>query len=228
MASKNDYLFTPDDEDTGPVGSNNPDGREWKSVGNDGMFVDATEASDYKRIDGKTTLLPYVAEYGGGLPGKTHPFGDIVTGTAWEGNGVKDEKAPIRDVGKVEPATRAWEAQAEHGIVKAGDAVTPKSAELSGNNDEMLKQITKPKYVLKYKMSGEFGVSNGNGEMISISPDDTWLGLVYSDEESVFTPVADHDKEISLTAAGQTYSVRFTGIVLPIGEGRNVMVFYKQ
>jgi len=221
------YLFTPEDGPASPASSEAPDGRLWKEVGNDGISVDATDPSDYKKIGLDTTLLPFVEDYGVGLPGKTHPYGMINNGKLYQGGGVKNDKAPILEAGVVAPATRAWEGK-EDGVVAGNEAVMPKAADLSGNNDAMIEQMLKPKRVLKYRMSGDhFGVCNGNGETLTTSPDNVWLGLVYSDDESVFIPVADHEKEISLTANGQTYKVFFTGIVLPVGNGRSIMVFCK-
>lgn len=215
-------------EEQAPKGPAGPG--KWIPTSHPGVEAEAG-AYGYER-HGETTVLPLVLSYGAGIKGSPHAYGQIQAGHAFVGKGLEDNTPPV-DTGVVEPATRVWE-QTEPGVktgILTPDTEEPvRVADMPDNNDEMLEKLVNPRKVLKYTLHGRvFGRYGGRADLISLSEDGNWLGILYTPDDSCFQPPvngADDDPYV-LRAGTNEFHVRFTGIELPVSSVQRVQIFFK-
>jgi len=181
-----DDLFRFEDEETNQPAQSSKG--TWQDTKYAGVQAEASKGAYRYEREGETTILPLVLDYGQGIKGAAHAYGDIKTGQAYVG----DEKGNPVPTGDVEPVTRIWEKKAEDSVIIEPDIIeAARSSDYPDDNDKLLEKMTKPKKTLKYTLKGkQFGRLRGTAELISVSEDSLWVGIVFGagPDQSEFTP----------------------------------------
>jgi len=223
----NEALVQPIEDEVKDTGRN-----IWGKTRYEGVVVDSDPSKDYKKgsegDDTSPTVVPLVLEYGIGLPGKQHPYGEIKDGQIFT-----EKNGECIAIGVSSPSTRAMEVKSAGvvltGTVPGSNARLPVKAPSGRKRKVFLEEVANEQPVVMWTLSGEFGVFSGQAVNIVVSADNLWLGLITDTRnQTVYIPPADKDIEFSLGYNGQTKKVRYTGILLPLPENKQVLVYFIQ